>query len=607
MKKSQSTPVFPSGLQNSINPITSTNEVLDTGIGGFDGGGGEGSSSGQSADFFDMPTNFHPRRQQLLASETFGQDAYMETPSDTGTISGHGYGAETSSLFDDYLNDGARGMVGGGDLAFNEGGHVGYKRNVQGLSRMSVAQGSSNLRRSLLRHQNDPNDADLLGNSYSCPDLAKLKHSESEGNFSEFDPTEDGSLRKQKRLARNRAAARIRRQRRKTIVDTLERELVDLNRSIAFLKKIAAYKENEKRKRPEERCIGVLSIPKSNIISAHESATNIEVKVANGTVTASALPGSINAPKGSVLQKASAKSKSMKRGQEDEDDEDDDMMDERSSGALPTNPFAAGDTPVHIQTEVEAKQVLLEYLVGNPQETNSLSMSRRRAAIQLFLDRQIYCCHKLACAGLTNSYAGSILFESDVRNGSVKKSESIGTITELLRSMKLSLTHHVAGSPAHHKENSLAGKPAMSSAVKLNSEKPTPSVPPDLSIPGTVMRRGVIEAHSLFGKFTQPPVSSKVSKTMTAQLAMELSQTLNLSPEQKSKLRQLSHGLQQEQIRLQALQRVALAFACHGWLEYDTLEQAQGQFRGLLSDRQMNYFYNFIWKNQVQIDRLDLS
>mmetsp|Transcript_2222 Transcript_2222/g.2544 ORF Transcript_2222/g.2544 Transcript_2222/m.2544 type:complete len:600 (+) Transcript_2222:429-2228(+) len=571
MKKSASTPAFPSGLGGSVD-MTTGSEF------------GKKNDSGRGSEFAESFSNFHPRRQQMADIDPLDMDDFMETSS-----------GRPFSMMDDVLD----GLANGPDDPFTVDGHVGRKRTVQGLTRMKSEQGSPNPLGVPGPRRDDPFFAgeDILGNSYSCPDFANLKHVKGPAHGGDLDGPENAEARKQKRLARNRAAARIRRQRRKTIVDTLERELVDLNRSIVFLRKINEFKKKENQKARLGGYIGVLSVPTSVVKSAHDTANEVDVKVANGVVTTTSSFEPVSSNKPSVMQRAGSKSSV---GREMNGDGD-------AKPSVPVNPFAGSDCPKHIRSDDDARKVLLGYLVGNSQESNSLSMTRRRAAIQLFLDRQIKVCHKLATAGMVNCSPGSLLFNETHNGDGMDISENIRATTELLTAMKLSVTHHVNGSPAHQKENSLNGKPATASAVKLNSEKPTPSEPPNLNVPGRYMREGVLKQQNIFGEFTRTSAAASQDPKVADQLAHELAQTLNLAGEQKAQLHQLSQGLQREQIKLQALQRISLSFACHGWLEYDTIEQAQGQFRGLLSARQMEHFYNFIVKNQEQINKLKLS
>ena len=86
------------------------------------------------------------------------------------------------------------------------------------------------------------------------------RRNESSGNIKSLDPgtnSDDGedlndimyatsgldAERRQKRLERNRAAARLRRQKKKNITDMLRQEVYDLQRSITFLKVLSEYRK----------------------------------------------------------------------------------------------------------------------------------------------------------------------------------------------------------------------------------------------------------------------------------------------------------------------------------------------------------------------------
>ena len=389
---------------------------------------------------------------------------------------------------------------------------VGGKRTAQGMARIKKFE---------------MEDKSVL----SCPDLANL-----EGGNGKMEDTED---KKQKRLARNRAAARMRRQRRKTIVDTLERELVDLERSISVLKDVNAYLDkNGGFNTPDH------SVPVPVMKRAIETAPSVD----NSSLETPNL----------------------------------DFDDDEGKGA-----------DHNVETPAQAKMEMLRFLIGDSKDKYSISQTRRRAAIQYFIDNQISACRKLSLLGARSS-AVSII----AANTGKKRQYEAGmeAPVEMLRKARnQALCHHLPGSPG--------GPPVRMNNPSSNANDSLQD--PSASNGTNTARRGVLidTKTTMDGKTV---VSTDNLKEVEA-LRADLMNVLELKPAQMKQLKKLSQGLEIEQVRLHALERASLALACHDWLEFPFLEQAQTQFRGLLSNKQLSLFHYFIKKNERQIKLLNLE
>lgn len=387
---------------------------------------------------------------------------------------------------------------------------VGGKRTVQGMARIKKFE---------------MEDKSVL----SCPDLANL-----DAGSGKMEDTED---KKQKRLARNRAAARMRRQRRKTIVDTLERELVDLERSISVLKDVNAYLDkNGGFGTPD------CSVPVPVMKRAIETAPSVD----NSSLEAPNL----------------------------------DFDDDEGKGV-------DGD----VQTPEQAKVELLRYLIGDSKDKYSISQTRRRAAIQYFVDNQISACRNLSLLGARSS-AVSII----AANNGKKRQYETGTEVpvEMLRTARrTALSHHLPGSP---------GGPPIKTANPSTNTDIRKEVP--LTNGVNKPRKGVLIDTETTNNIK---VVSAANLQEVEKLRADLMNVLKLKPAQVKQLKKLSQGLEIEQVRLHALERASLAFACHDWMEFPFLELAQTQFRGLLSNKQLGLFHYFIKKNERQIKQLNLE
>lgn len=94
-------------------------------------------------------------------------------------------------------------------------------------------------------------------------------------------------------------------------------------------------------------------------------------------------------------------------------------------------------------------------------------------------------------------------------------------------------------------------------------------------------------------------------KTEMDELSAELNQILDLTPEQKEKLRNSTKGLEDERRAIEVIDESLLALMSNSWLFNNGIEQCTDQFTEILNPTQVSKFLLWADQNSEAIDQLD--
>jgi hypothetical protein len=360
---------------------------------------------------------------------------------------------------------------------------------------------------------------------------------------------EDDEEKRSKRLARNRASARMRRLRKKTIVETLEIECEQLTQTTT---KIKQWLQD-----------GDLLLADPDLVQ------------------------------------------SLLGGQSD-----------------------PGTTPADAAAKALREQLVA--VLGGQKEAHTISMARRRAGMQLLVDRQVALARALEEDSLFNSGLSALTLDpasamSTVVRGQERAAAHARAQDGYRRAMTFQLASHL---PVTEQEFAERNKRPNTGATTsggvmgmMTDNSSSVSLPlrgSDAAMTGSGGGGRVSHASRLLG-LAVPMAAASGSGSINANMmnngaaeiaAMrrELRDMLKLSDDQQRAVSQISSiSMDKEAVKAQALARVCVAVASHDWFEFPCLEQTVSQFRGVLTATQMNKFLVWSQRNGEAIKALPIA
>uniref|UniRef100_A0A7S3Q0S8 BZIP domain-containing protein n=2 Tax=Chaetoceros debilis TaxID=122233 RepID=A0A7S3Q0S8_9STRA len=117
---------------------------------------------------------------------------------------------------------------------------------------------------------------------------------------------------------------------------------------------------------------------------------------------------------------------------------------------------------------------------------------------------------------------------------------------------------------------------------------------------GWVSQHGEIGGPSDAGQPQDPSTQAELDE-----LALELNDVLNLSPDQKSELQSASHGMEEERKAIETIYTSLTALMSNSWLMNSGIEECTEQFTSILNPTQMSKFLLWADHNSEAIDQLD--
>lgn len=117
---------------------------------------------------------------------------------------------------------------------------------------------------------------------------------------------------------------------------------------------------------------------------------------------------------------------------------------------------------------------------------------------------------------------------------------------------------------------------------------------------GWVSQHGEVGGPSDAGQPQDPSTQAELDE-----LALELNNVLNLSPDQKSELQSASHGMEEERKAIETIYTSLTALMSNSWLMNSGIEECTEQFTSILNPTQMSKFLLWADHNSEAIDQLD--
>jgi len=362
----------------------------------------------------------------------------------------------------------------------------------------------------------------------------------------------DKEERRQRRLARNRASARMRRLKKKTMADRLDLEVEDLQRSIAFLRVLESCRNSHNGPKPK------LSQLSRSVLECAFEASKQPVNPNDEQELIGRLDGS----------KTGVKKQSDKEKQQ----------------------LASDVREQLIQLSVaDLRELALQHLGGNKSQDNSIHVIRRNAAAQLFLDSQITLVELIRSMATSNS-ALYVLLAAELN---VTEQGAKGATSRTKKTNKAFLDSTGIGVSANPSEED-AQMPMENTRGATQTQKAVGIDP----LPEESSRK----PRSKGEKLSQQDRQAKMRA-----LQSNLAARLNLSAQQRQQIAQLGHGLQKEQLCCQALLHISLMLSLSKWMNFPTIEQVQDGFRGVLLANQLDKFSTWSKRNIGAINALEIT
>jgi len=322
-----------------------------------------------------------------------------------------------------------------------------------------------------------------------------------------------------KRLIRNRAGARMRRLKKKNMVDLLKLEVEDLRHAINQLKTTQRYRETH-----SNESFGMVSYPNDALKSAYFS---------------------------------------LHRGLDPSEEDDD----ESSILADPEVERQRIMDQLMSLTKEDLEKILLQTLVSTSTQDSTISVPRKSASVQLFLDSLVSWAEFVRQSSVQNN-ALYLLCTSDSKDGTSS-------------SCAAEIREHIM------KEILLSESDVGRLANEKSSDSPT--------IPTLTKVVGV------------DPFPIKRSHKMDIDhLRKDLLSKLKLRNDQKEHISQLARGLQKEQLCSNAFLRLGTSLASKNRMDFPTVGQLEDAFRGVLFADQMQKFKVWINRNNNSIANLEV-
>lgn len=417
--------------------------------------------------------------------------------------------------------------------------------------------------------------------------------------------TGDSSGRREKRLARNRASAKMRRLKKKTMTDSLELEVNDLLRSIEFLSVLDKRRQNAKINAASIRSTGASG---ANGGLGKSAACPFSVQDLREAYTASRQPMQVYDDP--VLMPKSAAT--SKKTQEEED-----------AAAVQQRI----DEELSAMDEGELYKMFWENLVAGPTQDMSVSRPRRRAATEMFTDWEAGWADFLRISGAENSAMYFLLADQ------LTSTEESARATNVRRNATKSLYYRkpmpagMSGGSGvglgldYHEDIGELPPASLSAPANAVTTTPKPKVLPERGAShmsaqarkvAGIDEQPLSQVYAASGHVptnsngSEQPLTPAQVKQKLEMLRKDLQKTLQFTDEQRAQIRQLAVGLQREQICLHAFHRILTAMATNEWLMYPAIEEIHEGFRGVLLTNQMEKFKAWSLDNLRAIRSLDI-
>jgi len=395
-------------------------------------------------------------------------------------------------------------------------------------------------------------------NAKSKKTKAKISTDDFENNYQE-EEGDDAETRKAKRLARNRAAARMRRMKKKILADWLQTEVEEILRKIDFLSEVSV-RQNDMR--PLDPRYGVLDRPLQQLQRAFQLS---------------------NRPMNIADEEGIKQAPGFRKQKE-----------ERASALKPHE-----DMQLSELNKDDLQEFLAENLISGKTQDNTMSKPRRMAMIEGFLDFQVGWADSLRTAAVQNSVIRCLL--SSQRDA---MSDQAGSA--------MRIRHEMTFERYNRSENYKA---------EVMNSSPMPPVVMSRSAASNIKKERDEESNSLARKRVQgidpfplsqmykqnhSPTTAEIQET-ARKLGEDLQKTVNFSPQQLSEIQRLSKGLQKEQLCAHAFHRIVMSLAHRQWLCYPEVEEMIRNFKGVLQGNQMSQFMRWTEQNVKNIDGIPMK
>ncbi|GBG23925.1 Hypothetical Protein FCC1311_001442 [Hondaea fermentalgiana] len=413
----------------------------------------------------------------------------------------------------------------------------------------------------------------------------------------------DNSGRREKRLARNRASAKMRRLKKKTMTDSLELEVKDLLRNIEFLRLLDTRRQTGAGK----GATGSRASAQSSGLGT--TACPFSSQDMRDAYVASRQPMPIFDEPGMAPKPPAG----AKKTQEEEDAA---AVQQRIEEELATI------------DDAELYRMFWKSLVAGPTQDMSVSRPRRRTATEMFTDWQTGWLDYVRTSGAENGAMYLLLAdrlaisEAATRATSVRR--NTGKNLYYRKPMPAGMPGGAgvgAGLDLHADADEL---PPASLSAPANNTTTAPPKPKGASArrggsgaftqPRKVPGMDMMPRSNLYSdggaipnvdKIDPPQSPADVQKRIEA-LRKDLQNTVHFTDDQRAQIRQLSTGMQKEQICLQAFERIITSLAANEWLMFPAIEEIHEGFRGVLHASQMEKFKAWSMRNLEAIRSLDI-
>jgi len=566
MKKSTSMPAF-----NSLNPKVKT-EAASHDYSHDDGGALPGSTNFTLQD--PPPMNAPMGYEQ---DSTGGSNSSLKFSSSSQNYSGGGY-IEGGDIRRTMSHQDFPNHVGWEDHIGIEPGMVKGKSVRHGLLNPApVSKNGHPLQRASSKRSAQELDKHVSFANRNVRDN-ELGDSKS-GSENDLTDKQAQEQRRLRRLARNRASARMRRMKKKTMADSLEVEMDDLIRSIKFLGELEKF-----RKHCPQTVDGCLGYPRGVIEDAYIKSQE-------------------------PLDREKSNKKDTNAGKSQEDNETPEQTVERIRMEL------------RHQDNAEIQEILLKSLVTGKTQDRTISVYRRKLVTKLFEDSQIAFAELIRQSGAENDALYSLAAKYQV------VLTDLGHEVASHRRFTSCYVHTDDADAKRQQEQACQKQREQMANGEKNGERKVSKVKgkqqPNQEV-NAVLCSGNINnlagrpekvgmnpfpCNSMYtpgGQGRVPTQKQDIEHKMN-HLRADLLQTLQLTEQQKMQIQQLGRGLQKEQLMCQAFYRVAASLSAHNWLDYPEVEQIQDGFRGVLLVPQIEKFHNWSKRNANAIEALDIA